>query len=222
MIFAACYLSIFVVVAVVYYIVVIPLVIAWGLITLGPLGILLGHIQWILQTNAITTMICRNIVLSHMDNQIFDITLYSSGQRDFLTRAKYIKVTNKRQQSWEHFRESWQLHFPLMVVHWIRKCFIILILTMLSMVPIFGPPLTNQLVSGRRGFSYMSRYFTLKGTSAAEAKDFQYEHLGLFFSFGMAAGLLEFVPLFSIITITSNTIGAAKWSVDLIKKSQVH
>ncbi|QLL34059.1 hypothetical protein HG536_0F03840 [Torulaspora globosa] len=207
-------------VAVIYYVTVIPLVVAWAMISLGPLGILLAHIQWVLQTNAITTMICRNIVLSHMDNQIFDITLYLNGQKEFLRKAKFIKVTEKPHPTHGFFSGSWQMTFPLLVVHLIRKGLILIILALLSLIPIFGPPITNQVLSGRRGFSYMRRYFALKGQSAAEAKDFQYEHLGLFFSFGMAAGILEFIPLFSIITITSNTIGAAKWSVDLIKKSQ--
>lgn len=202
------------VVAVIYYIAIVPLLIAWALISLGPLGIVLGHIQWILQTNAITTMICRKIVLTHLVNQIFDATLYMNGQKEFLKRAKFIKITEKPSSSF------WQMDFPLFIVHLIRKGIILIILALLSLIPVFGPPISNQMLSGRRGYSYMGRYFTLKGQSASEAKDFQYEHLGCFFSFGMAAGILEFIPMFSIITITSNTIGAAKWSVDLINKSQ--
>lgn len=211
----------FTVVAITYYILVIPIVIAWAMVTLGPLGVILGHIQWVLQTNAITSIICRNIILTHLGNQIFDITLYLNGQTEFLNRAKFIKYNkNDNGSFFKAFSENWQITIPLLMIHCIRKMSIITILTLLSLIPLLGPIVTNQLLSGRRAFSYMGRYFTLKGGSAKENKDFQYEHLGLFFTFGMAAGLLEFVPLFSVITIISNTIGAAKWSIDLIKKNQ--
>lgn len=197
------------------------MVIAWAMVTLGPLGVILGHIQWILQTNAITSVICRNIVLTHLGNQVFDITLYLNGQTDFLKRAKFVQCNNKQcVGSRKGLSMPWKVAIPLWLFHCLRKMTILAFLTSISLIPLLGPMLANQLLSGRRAFSYMGRYFALKGKSAKENKDFQYEHLGLFFTFGMAAGLLEFVPLFSVITITSNTIGAAKWSIDLIEKAQ--
>lgn len=214
LIFAGCYLCIFSVIAVAYYITIIPVVMAWACFTAGPLGVVLGHIQWILQTNALTTLVCQNIVLTHISSQVFDITLYNNGQEEFLRKAKYIRV-DKNVSLTKY--ESWKVKLPLLIVNLLRKAITLLILTLISLIPLLGPLLTNQLVSARRAFSYMARYFTLSGQKAEEAKDFQYGHLALFFTFGMAAGLLEFVPLLSIITILSNTIGAAQWSTNMIK-----
>lgn len=208
-------------VATLYYIFIIPIVLAWALVTLGPLGVILGHIQWILQTNALTSMICGKIILTHLGNQIFDITLYLNGQADFLKKAKFIKEGEKDNCSFfQSFGGSWQVALPLFIIHCLRKLFILAILTLISLIPLLGPMVANQLLSGRRAFCYMSRYFALKGDCAKANKDVQYERLGLFFTFGMAAGLLEFIPFFSIVTITSNTIGAAKWSTQFLKEDR--
>lgn len=219
MIFAGCYLTIFVTIGVLYYVILVPTILAWAIVTLGPLGAVIVHIQWLLQTNALTALVCRNIILTHINNQIFDITLYLYGQKDFLRRAKYIKVIKKEdpQFNWTT-PEFWIISVPAWITGLIRKLLILAMLASISVIPLVGPTVANQLISGRRAFSYMGRYFTLKGISRAQAKDFEYQHLGLFLSFGMAAGLLEIIPLFSIITITSNTVGAAKWSIELMKK----
>lgn len=192
---------------------------AWAIVTLGPLGIILVHIQWLLQTNALTAIVSRKIILTHINNQIFDTTLFLHGEKEFLRKAKYIKVAPQPKILHWSRNEFWVTIVPRRALTLLRKALIMILLALISVIPLVGPPITNQLVSARRAYSYMGRYFTLKGCNDKEAKDFEYEHLGLFLSFGMAAGILEFIPLFSIITITSNTVGAARWSVDIIEKS---
>lgn len=154
-----------------------------------------------------------------MNNQIFDTTLYSHGQSKFLAEAKFISVPpdSDRPIRW-YTTEFWSFRAPLWILSVIRKILVAAILTGISLIPLIGPPIVNQLISSRRAYSYMSRYFVLKGTDPKEAKNYEYKHLGLFYSFGMAAGILEFLPVFSIVTMTSNSVGAARWSIDIIKK----
>lgn len=210
---------IFLTIGILYYTIIMPTVLAWAIVALGPLGVIIVNIQWLLQTNALTAMVCRNIVLTPIYNNIFDTTLYLHGQHEFLRSAKYIKISPKQEfkANWT-MPEFWIFSLPTWCVSILRSILILLIISSISVVPLIGPTIANQLISGRRAFSYMGRYFTLKGISKDQAKDFQYEHIGLFLSFGMAAGFLEMLPLVSIFTITSNTAGAARWGVELIKK----
>ncbi|CAR27736.1 ZYRO0D05412p [Zygosaccharomyces rouxii] len=189
--------------------------------TLGPLGFILVHIQWLLQTNALTALVCRKIILTYISNQIFDTTLYLHGQSEFLARAKFITVSadSDNRIHWS-MAEFWSFVVPLWILNIMRKILVAVILAGISLIPLIGPPIVNQLISSRRASSYMGRYFVLSGTDPMAAKNYEYEHLGLFYSFGMAAGILEFLPLFSIITMTSNTVGAARWSIDIIKKKR--
>ncbi|AQZ12119.1 RRT8 (YOL048C) [Zygosaccharomyces parabailii] len=220
-IFALCYTAVFITIGSAYYVLVLPILLAWSLITLGPVGFLLAHIQWILQTNALTAIVCRKIVLTHINNQIFDTTLYLHGQKDFLLKAKYVTAPADAENRihWSK-AEFWTTVVPVWTTALFKKVLLAATFAAISLVPLVGPPLVNQLISSRRASSYMARYFMLNGMSAKDAKNYEFEHLGLFYSFGMAAGLLEFLPLFSIITMTSNTVGAARWSIDIIKKKR--
>lgn len=219
--FALGYTAIFVTIGAIYYIFIFPALLAWAIMTIGPLGFILAHIQWLLQTNALTALVCRKIILTHISNQIFDTTLYLHGQSEFLARAKIITVPSDSDNRihWS-MTEFWTFIVPLWILDVIRRVLVAIILAGISLLPLIGPPIVNQLISSRRAHSYMSRYFVLKGTEAKAVKNYEYEHLGLFYSFGMAAGILEFLPVFSIVTMTSNTVGAARWSIDIIKKKR--
>lgn len=220
-VFALSYSAIFLTIGAIYYVVVLPVLLAWAVMTLGPLGFLLAHIQWLLQTNALTAIVCRKIILTYINYQIFDTTLYLHGQRDFLLNAKFISTSsNSNDRIHWSMAEFWTAVVPLWTLNFSRKILIAVLLTGISLIPLIGPPIVNQLISSRRAYSYMSRYFVLSGTDSKTARNYQYEHLGLFYSFGMAAGILEFLPVFSIITMTSNTVGAARWSIDIIKKKR--
>lgn len=220
-VFALSYTAIFTTIGAIYYIVIFPVLLTWAVMTLGPLGFILAHIQWLLQTNALTALICRKIILTYMSNQIFDTALYLHGQSDFLISTKFITVpSNSDNQIHWSMTEFWTFIVPLWVLDSVRKILVAIILAGISLIPLIGPPVVNQLISSRRASSYMSRYFILKGSDPKEIKNYEYEHLGLFYSFGMAAGILEFLPVFSIITMTSNTVGAARWSIDIIKKKR--
>lgn len=220
-IFALCYTAIFITIGVAYYVTVLPILLTWAIVTLGPMGFILAHIQWVLQTNALTALVCRKIILTYINNQIFDMTLYLHGQKDFLMKAKFIEAPADAtaRVHWSMV-EFWTTVIPVWVLTTVRKLLLAATFAGISVIPLVGPPIVNQLISSRRAFSYMARYFTLSGTNTNDAKNYEYEHLGLFYSFGMAAGILEFLPIFSIITMTSNTVGAARWSIDIIKKKR--
>lgn len=77
------------------YVTLVPLLVTWAILLLGPLGVILVHIQWILQTNVLTAFVCRTLVLTHITNQIFDISLVLQDQDEFLNEVKVLPKPQK-------------------------------------------------------------------------------------------------------------------------------
>ncbi|CAD6644780.1 HN1_G0037220.mRNA.1.CDS.1 [Saccharomyces cerevisiae] len=226
LLFAVCYALIFVTIAGLFYVTLVPLLVTWAILLLGPLGVILVHIQWILQTNVLTAFVCRTLVLTHITNQIFDISLVLQDQDEFLNEVKVLPKPQKPHRkidepdavrNFNTIKGSRIFKIPKLLFRMFFKVSNFTSLTLLSLIPIVGPILANQLMAPKRTFTYLQRYFLLKGFSKKQAKDFQYEHYASFICFGMSAGLLELIPFFTIVTISSNTVGAAKWCSSLLK-----
>ncbi|CAI4050995.1 Rrt8p SKDI_15G1120 [Saccharomyces kudriavzevii IFO 1802] len=224
--FALCYAIIFITIAGLFYVALVPLLVTWAILLLGPLGVVLVHIQWILQTNVLTAFVCRTLVLTHITNQIFDISLVLQDQDEFLNEAKILPKPQRPHRkidepdavrNFNTVKGHWVFKIPRLFFRFLFKMSNFTSLTLLSLIPIIGPILANQIMAPRRTFTYLQRYFLLKGFTKKQAKDFQYEHYASFICFGMSAGLLELVPFFTIVTISSNTVGAAKWCSSLLR-----
>ncbi|EDO14429.1 hypothetical protein Kpol_233p3 [Vanderwaltozyma polyspora DSM 70294] len=215
------FVVIFVTIAILYYVLFFPFLLTWYIMSMGPVGLFVAHIQWILQSGSMTKTVCQNMLLKRLNDQIFDMALYNNGQKKFLYESKFIKSKPKRKKRlpWR-YREFWTYDIPLMTYTLTRGLAITLILAIISLIPIIGPLITNQLLSPRRAYSYLGRYFFLTGEEPTVSKTFQYEHIGRFICFGMTSGILEFLPFSSIITMTSNTIGAAKWASAIIEENK--
>ncbi|CAI4052715.1 hypothetical protein SUVZ_15G1070 [Saccharomyces uvarum] len=227
--FALCYALIFITIAGLFYIIFVPLLVPWAIVLLGPLGVVLVHIQWILQTNVLTAFVCRTLVLTHITNQIFDISLVLQDQDEFLNAGKHLPKPQIKHRNIDEpdavrnfntIKGNWVFKIPKFLFGMIFKLSDFTTLTLLSLIPIIGPILANQLMAPRRTYTYLQRYFLLRGFSKKEAKDFQYEHYASFICFGMSAGLLEIIPFFTIITISSNTVGAAKWCSSILREGE--
>ncbi|KAL3234501.1 hypothetical protein RNJ44_03263 [Nakaseomyces bracarensis] len=217
-IFAGSYLLVFGVVAGAYYVTIMPFILAGALLTMGPVGLFVAHIQWLVQSNTMASYICRNLLVDKLNVEVFDVTLVKKGQQKLVTEAKYLdKKSTKRSKF------NWSIHsviysFVTARVYSLTKT---LMLSAISLIPIFGPLIVNQITAPDRALSYLSRYFRMRHFTSAETKAFKYRHLGPLACFGVAAGLLELIPFTSMITIMSNTVGAALWANDLMKKEQI-
>lgn len=203
--FALCYALIFITIAGLFYVTFVPLLVPWAIVLLGPLGVVLVHIQWILQTNVLTAFVCRTLVLTHITNQIFDISLVLQDQDEFLKAGKHLPKPQIKHRNIDEpdavrnfntVKGSWVFKIPKFLFGMVFKLSDFTTLTLLSLIPIIGPILANQLMAPRRTYTYLQRYFLLRGFSKKEAKDFQYEHYASFICFGMSAGLLEIIPFF--------------------------
>lgn len=188
--------------------------------------------QWLVISASITSWSCKKLLLPIIRDKVFDMALVANGGENFLNNAKFLKSSDRRvqdvkvEENTEYDKKSnnrelkWVFREFCMVSNFVKKIFFFIMFVGISMVPIIGPAIVNQINAPRRGFSYMKRFFYLSGFDKVQTRDFQYEHFGLFLCFGTAAGILEFLPFSPIITMISNTVGAAKWSISLLKEKE--
>ncbi|SCU90921.1 LADA_0F07118g1_1 [Lachancea dasiensis] len=212
-----CFACIFVTVATLYYLFVLPVVLIWAVTTLGPIGFVIVHIQWLLQSNAVAITLTNILITPVFSNSIFDAVLERLGHSDFLDNAKRLPVAPLRKMSWKS-PQYWLVFLPGQIISFKLKIATTILLSAVSLIPIIGPTLVNQILSPKRGFSYSRRLYVLKNLNPTQLKDKFYEHLGQFTGFGITAGLLELIPIMSIITIPSNLIGGALWASNELKK----
>ncbi|CUS20774.1 LAQU0S01e14356g1_1 [Lachancea quebecensis] len=217
---AFCFAFIFVTVAVLYYLFLLPILLIWAVSTLGPIGFIIVHIQWLLQSNALAITLTNILIAPIFADSIFDATLTKLGHIEFLERAKHLPVTPPKRTSWRSL-EFWLVVLPSKGVSLTFSLTSKVTLSMLSLIPIIGPTIVNQLLSPTRGFSYGKRFYVLKNLNGSQLKDKFYEHLGEYTAFGMMAGLLELIPIMSIITIPSNVIAGALWASNELKKGEM-
>lgn len=194
-----------------------PFILGGALLTMGPIGLVLAHIQWLVQSNSIAAYICRNLMLEKLNTEVFDLTLAKNGQQKLVSDAKYLsrKTTKSRRSIWSAHTIIYS--FLSAKVTSLGQS---IVLSLVSLIPVLGPLIVNQITAPDRALSYLNRYLFLKQYTSPDIKKFKYKNLGQLACFGVSAGLFELIPLASMVTIMSNTVGAAIWSADLVKKEQ--
>lgn len=135
------------------------MLVTWAILLLGPLGVILVHIQWILQTNVLTAFVCRTLVLTHITNQIFDISLVLQDQNEFLNEVKVLPKLQKSHRkidepdavrNFNTIKGNWAFKVPKLLFRLFFKLTNFTSITLLSLIPIIGPILANQLMAPRR------------------------------------------------------------------------
>lgn len=218
-ILAFCFLCIFVIVGSLYYAFIVPLLLTWAVITLGPIGFVIVHIQWLLQANALAIKLTKVLIFPTVRDELFDAVLLNQGHKVFLESAKVMPYHVAKKPS-KTTLEYWVLVFPQKCTSIMFHLIQTIILLIISLIPIFGPSIVNQILSPKRGFAYAERYLKLQKFSKEKCNETFYEQLGKYTAFGMMAGLLELIPIISIFTLPSNIIAGALWASDEINKSQ--
>lgn len=194
-----------------------PFVLAGALLTMGPIGFFVAHVQWLVQSNTMASYLCRNLLVDKLNLEVFDVTLVRNGQQKLVTEAKYLDRKSTKTKKF-----NWSIHNVIysFVSARINSLTKTIMLSAISLIPILGPLIVNQITAPDRALSYLRRYFWMRHYTGAEIKSFKYKNLGQLACFGVSAGLLELIPFTSMVTIMSNTVGAALWANNLVKREQ--
>ena len=89
--------------------------------------------------------------------------------------------------------------------------FKVLLMFSVSMIPLVGPLLVVLLLAPSKGIQSHVRYFALLGYDTKKIKVVYNANNGAYLGFGIAANLLESIPILSLFFMFTNTIGAAIW-----------
>lgn len=177
---------------------------------LGPLGLVIAYIHFLLHANLLTMNVMR---FTQLNNGVFHRTLERNGFQYFITRASQNPPPKR------YYIPMDTAYFWLDALPWdMAKAVLTIIATvfllLISSVPIMGPILFNVLISPFIGRIYFTTYLRLKKFNNKQRKSRFYEKFGQYTAFGMVAGLLETIPVISSITFVSNSIGSALWAIE--------
>ncbi|EGV64678.1 hypothetical protein CANTEDRAFT_120522 [Yamadazyma tenuis ATCC 10573] len=90
-----------------------------------------------------------------------------------------------------------------------------LVIFLCGLVPFVGAMLIAYIKAPRRGLQAQHRYFFLRGMSQQQIRVHYKTKKPEYIGFGLVANLLESIPLFNLLFIFTDTIGAALWVVKI-------
>lgn len=189
--------------------ILLPLL-ALGIITVGPMGLVILHVQWIMLSNQFTVFVTKHIISPSLKEHIFRITIETLDQ---------TKLSDLRQK--HEFKPLPKMKYDPTFQVYIRTTEMVrsflwkAVLLLTSLIPIIGPILNNQLSSVKRSQSLIHYYlYNMKNMNQEQALQYKYKHLISFIYMGMSTGILEMLPIFSVFTMIGNVVGGALWSIE--------
>ncbi|CAK9437470.1 uncharacterized protein LODBEIA_P18480 [Lodderomyces beijingensis] len=96
----------------------------------------------------------------------------------------------------------------------------LLVLFFVGMIPVIGPFVVIFFRASSKGLRAHDRYYKMRGLSTQEINASYKQNKPVYMAFGLAALLLEMIPVFNIFFMFTNNIGAALWAVDLDKNEE--
>lgn len=185
---------------------------ASGVIVLGPIGLVILHIQWILITNFVANEVCSRLIIPNLNWQVWKLTLafYDIEETPQLMMKEY-ENPNLKEESNDWW---WIVKGVYHVLHFNKK----FILIALSIVPILGPLTVNMIEARDRSIKCLRPFFKQMGWSKSQVKEFKLEKKPQLILFGLTSGILDSIPFVSILTNTSNLVGGSLWAVDIMNQ----
>lgn len=209
------YIITFSMIATLLYIIVIPWGMGLSLILLGPLGALLLHIQWILLSNTLCNRICHKLLLPNLNWQIYKLTISKANitQHQILIQEYENPNLNKQLNDW-----WWIIKF----FKWIGELSVKVLLISVSFIPLIGPSIVDIFETNKRTRKCLQPFFKEQNWSKKQIKQFEILNKCDFIIFGIITGILNSIPLFSIITMTSNVVAGALWASSFLKNDNIY
>lgn len=178
---------------------------------MGPLGIIVAWWTIIQQSGTISVFIITLTLMPLIQLVAYDAVLSRECSNDLVLLAKL----RRKGKSPVHARIGRYILslpdmklFPFSLV----KSFLIF---SCNFVPVMGPVFVILLSSSKRGLQAHTRYFSMKGYNKTQIRQIHADYKAEYMGFGIAALILEGIPLLGIFFIFTNTLGATLWVVDV-------
>lgn len=191
------------------YLMVYPFYALLSFLAFGPFGVISAFFTVLQYSNMILNFLISVVFMPGARDLIFDAVLSREGQAELVIQLKLRRRTHKECIEKLRIFVAFLLEkLPLLILHEI-------LILLAGMIPVVGPCLVVLIRAPCKGRSLHSRYYKLKGWDKHQIKEFDTHNRGSYTGMGAAALLLEFVPFLTILTMFTNTIGAALWTIHL-------
>lgn len=135
-----------------------------------------------------------------VQREVFDNTLNSLGEKGRVERRGVVPGSKVQEESKKGFIDN--------LVNSV-------LLLPLNFIPIVGTFVFLGAQGKRAGPGYHSRYFEQKGLKKSDRDGWVKQREPAYFAFGLAARLLEMLPVVGVAFAATNTVGAALWASKL-------
>lgn len=191
------------------YIVVYPPFAFLCFVLFGPFGVITAFFTILQYSNMILAALIEVVVMPKMRAVVFDKVLSHGGLEELVRQGANQKPTLTLLSKIRAVTGRFLFHILPQII--VRE----IILLFVGMIPVIGPCLVIIIRAPCKARILHGRYYRLNGWDKAQQQEFQHKHKGSYAAFGISALIFEMVPFLSILTIFTNIIGAALWSIDL-------
>nr|POE48362.1 outer spore wall protein rrt8 [Quercus suber] len=182
--------------------------------TSGPLAALTTILLVLSESSTLTMVLSRALLIEDSLVDTFDGTLIAQGQSTLVQKQRQVKsgaASDAVARLGKLVSKPFAKFTPQAIVRY-------LMYLPLNLIPVVGTVAFVILQGRKNGPSAHSRYFQLKGMTQTQKEEHVEERKGAYTSFGIAATLLEMIPIAGIFFAFSNTCGAALWASDMENK----
>ncbi|KAL9603555.1 MAG: hypothetical protein Q9219_001058 [cf. Caloplaca sp. 3 TL-2023] len=180
--------------------------------TNGPLAAISAALLVLSESSTIFTLLSKTFLIDDALIDTFDGVLLSKNSTDLVSEGRQVKAGGDPIAKLGKIMKKPFVKFtPKAMIRY-------LMYLPLNFIPVVGTVIFVLLQGKRAGPAAHARYFQLKQWNKGQQEKHIEQYRGAYTGFGVAAVLLELVPLASILFAFTNTAGAALWAADIEKQ----
>ncbi|KAL6713664.1 hypothetical protein ACLMJK_009129 [Lecanora helva] len=179
--------------------------------TSGPFAAISAALLVLSESSTLVTVLGKTFLIEDALVDTFDGVLVSKNTTNLVSEGRQIKAgSGVMGKLGKLTKKPFEKFTPKAIIRYFMYL-------PLNFIPVVGTVMFVVLRGKRAGPAAHQRYFQLKQWSSSQKRQHIEEFKAAYTSFGVAAVLLELVPLASILFSFTNTTGAALWAVDMEK-----
>ncbi|KAL9617083.1 MAG: hypothetical protein Q9160_008113 [Pyrenula sp. 1 TL-2023] len=177
--------------------------------TSGPLAAVSAALLTLSESSTIVNMLSRAFLIEEALIDTFDGALLARGCTNLVADGRQLKPgSDPIGRLGRLLKKPFARFTPKALIRY-------LLYLPLNFIPVVGTILFVILQGKRNGPTAHARYFQLKEYNKTQRDEHVERNRAAYTSFGVAAFLLEMVPVVSLAFSFTNTVGAALWAADI-------
>ncbi|MCJ1355045.1 MAG: hypothetical protein MMC33_005036 [Icmadophila ericetorum] len=177
--------------------------------TQGPLAAASAALLVLSESSTLFTVLSKSFLIQDALVDTFDGVLVSKNTTNLVASGRQIKAGgDPMAKLGKLVKQPFERFTPKALIRYVMYL-------PLNFIPVLGTIMFVILQGRKAGPVAHTRYFQLKEWNKNQRQKHVEENQAAYTSFGIAAVLLELVPIASIFFAFTNTVGAALWAADI-------